>query len=149
MSTKLMGMFSLVLSLGLLPGCMISQSVSKSVRTAIGSVSDSVQSVSDRVSANDEERLEREFRDDVRVAVRDLVELGATPDDFLRELGRIAELHGISDWESESGTLNALGAGVCEAGAGGTVLDALLERMGRSGAEDLARAHQGCSLARL
>ena len=149
MSTRFLGVCGLVLALALPPGCMISQSVSESLTTAIGSVSNSVKSVSDRVSANDEERLEREFRDDVRVAMRDLVELGATPDDFLRELGRIAELHGISDWESESGTLNALGAGVCEAGAGGTVLDALLERMGRSGAEDLARAHQGCSLARL
>ncbi len=149
MSTRLMGVFLLVLAPGLLPGCMISQSVSESVTTAIGSVSDSVKSASDRVSANDEERLEREFRDDVRVAVRDLVELGATPDDFLRELGRIAELHGISDWESESGTLNALGAGVCEAGTGETELDALLERIGRSGDTDVAQAHEGCSLAQL
>ncbi len=144
-----MSVCALVLAVAFLPGCALSISISKAARTAAGSVSDSLQSSSDRLrgSGDDSARLEREYRDDVRVAVRDLVEEGATRNGLLRELSRIAELHGISHWEAKPGTLIAIGGGVCEAGAAEADLDALLRELGRDAAEERALAHEGCRAA--
>ena len=143
---RVIGMSGLACALTFLPGCILSQSVSKSASEALGSVSDSVRSVSDQATGvgDAEERLEREYRDDVRVAARDLVGNGASANELQRELGRIAELHGISDWEAWPGTMVAIGAGICEAGIAESELDGELVRLGRGGAADRERAHEGC-----
>jgi hypothetical protein len=134
----------------LLQGGALLQSAARVARAGVNSVSDSVNSASDAIGMSTERsvRLERAYRDDVRIAVRDLVEAGATPDNLIRELGRVAELHGISDWEAEPGALIALGAGMCEARGGQRDLDALLQRLDCD-AEQRALAREGCLSAAL
>jgi hypothetical protein len=125
---------------------MISRSISKSVTNASESLVDSAKS-SSRALSSDDSRLEQEYRDDLRVAARTLVDAGASDDQLLRELGRIAELHGISHWEGEPGSLIALGAGACEAGLSEPRLDSLLARLGQNGARERSLAREGCRSA--
>ena len=133
---------ALVAAAALLQGCMVSRSISKSVTAASGSIVDTVKSSSKKISGGDA-RLEQEYRDDVRVTTRALVDNGASNSQFLRELGRIAELHGISHWEAEPGSLIALGAGACEAGMSEPGLDSLLARLGQDGVRERSLAHEG------
>ncbi len=139
MTRRAMTALAVVLAAGL-SGCMLSRTASKAVTTAIGSVSDASKSSSDRLTA-DSARDEREYRADLRVATRDLIANGASPDELQRELGRVAELHGVSHWEAEPATLIAIGAGACEADASGARLEAFLERLG---VDDRSTAREGC-----
>jgi hypothetical protein len=143
------GACALVIAGALLQGCIISKSVSDLAITASQSVSKSLRAVSDSVTGDGDAQLEREYRDDVRVATRQLIESGAAHDAFVREVGRIAERHGISHWEAEPGTLLAIGAGVCQAGHSEAELGALLERLGRVSEGDRALALEGCRTAAL
>ena len=142
MTRRAMTVLAVLLAAGL-SGCVLSRAASKLVGTAVGSVSDASTSSSDRLTA-DRERDERDYRADLRVATRDLIANGASPDELQRELGRVAELHGISHWEAEPGTLLAIGAGACQADASGAPLEALLERLG---VDDRLTAREGCRAA--
>lgn len=146
MTHRSLGMIALVAAAVLLQGCTISRSISKAVTTASESIVDSAKSSSKKLSGDDA-RLEQEYRDDLRVAARTLVNAGASNDQFLRELGRIAELHGISHWEGEPGSLIALGAGACEAGVSELWLDSLLSRLGQDGVRERSLAREGCRSA--
>ncbi len=146
MTRRSLGVIVLVAAAVLLQGCTLSRSISKAARTASESIVDSAKSSSKKLSGDDA-RLEQEYRDDLRVATRTLVDAGASDDQVLRELGRIAELHGISHWEGEPGSLIALGAGACEAGMSEPRLDSLLARLGQNGARARSLAHEGCRRA--
>ena len=146
MTPRSLGVIALVATAVLLQGCMISRSVSKAVTNTSESIVDSAKS-SSRVFSDDEARLEQEYRDDVRVAARTLVDEGASDEQLLRELGRVAELHGVSHWEGEPGSLIALGAGACEAGMSELRLDSLLARLGQNGARERSLAREGCRSA--
>ena len=140
---------ALLLAGSLSSGCMLSVSVSKLATTASQSVSKSLRSASDSVTSDARARLEREYRDDVRVATRHWLETGESAEAFLRELGRIAELHGISHWEAEPGSLIAIGAGACEAGTREAELGRIVAGLGHQRAESRALAAEGCRAAEL
>ena len=146
MKPRSLGVIALVATAMLLQGCLISRSISKAVTNTSEALVDSSKS-SSKAFSDDEAQLEREYRDDLRVAARTLVDDGASDDQLLRELGRIAELHGISHWEGEPGSLIALGAGACEAGMSEPRLDSLLARFGQSGARERSLAREGCRSA--
>ncbi len=146
MTRRSLGVIVLVAAAMLVQGCTLSRSISKAARTASESIVDSAKSSSKKLSGDDA-RLEQEYRDDLRVATRTLVDMGASDDQVLRELGRIAELHGISHWEGEPGSLIALGAGACEAGLSEPRLDSLLARLGQDDARARSLAHEGCRRA--
>ncbi len=143
MSRRTPVVLALLVAAALAQGCILSQSVSKSARAASDSVSNLLMSTTNRVTAAEE------YRNDVRVATRDLIETNAPAADLQREIGRIADLHGISHWEAEPGTFTAIGAGACEAGAATGDVDALLVRLGRDTDEERARAREGCRAAEL
>ena len=107
-------------------------------------MSKSLRAASDSLTGDGSARLERQYRDDVRVATRSWLESGDGSDAFLRELGRIAELHGISHWEAEPGSLIAIGAGACEAGVSAPELEQIVAGLGQRHAEARALANQGC-----
>jgi len=130
-------------------GCSLLMSVSKLVTTAGESVSKSLGSASDSFTATDMARLELDYRDDVRVATRQWLETGESSDAFLRELGRIAQLHGISHWEAEPGSLIAIGAGACQAGASESELSGIVASLGHEHADSQALAIEGCRTAAL
>ncbi len=136
---------ALALVVALTSGCMLSRSASKVVTGAIESVSDSSKSSSELLSGDS--RLEREFRDDMRNATRDLVAGGASDAEIQRELGRVAQSHGISHWEAEPGSLIAIGAGACQAGSSARELDALIGRLGHGSARERELAQEGCRAA--
>jgi hypothetical protein len=120
-------------------GCILSRSISRAVGTTVKSVSDASKSSSDRLTA-DAEADDREYRDDFRVATRDWAARGSDALDLQRELGRVAELHGVVDWETRPDSLRAIGSGACQADASGARLEVLLGELD----VDTTPALEGC-----
>ena len=58
----------------------------------------------------------QDYREDVRVLAQGAVESGASGEDLLDQVGRIALHHGITDWEADEFTYRALGEGLALAG---------------------------------
>ena len=79
------------------------------------------------------------YRDDVRVFARTFAERDEAPDSFVRDLGRVAERHGVTHWEGRADTFFAIGAGLREAGMPEDQVDVFLRSVGLPG--DQARAH--------
>lgn len=128
-----------------------SDSISDSVRGSSNSISGSLESMSDS-SSSDEHAAESEkesYREDVRLATRSFVTSGESDLAFLRELGQIAERHGINDWESRPETLIGIGSGARQAGLAAGDLDALLSRLGQDDAGRRALAREGFEAASL
>ena len=65
------------------------------------------------------------YRRDVRTFAAHFAREGGSRDDFLRGIGRVAESHGVSDWEGRPETLRAIGAGLREAGVSRAEVEAL------------------------
>jgi hypothetical protein len=115
--------FALAGALG--AGCIVfdsSEAAVDSVSAGVHSVSDAVswmsgasKSSSDSSSGGDEADSEA-YRRDVRELTAACVESGSDADAFLRDLGAVAERHGITNWESQRATYRAIGAGLREAG---------------------------------
>lgn len=85
-------------------GCSISTSASAS--------SESVSRIVSSSSPSGEVDREEEYRDDVADATVAFVRSGGEMDAFLRQIGALAERHGISDWEDRDLTYRAVGAGL-------------------------------------
>ncbi len=118
------------------PACAVFTSISNaldSTSTALGSASDSLESVSTSVrslsnslasssesfaSDDDDEEEATNYRRDIRVLTASYLTDGVSADgvEFRRDLGRVAERHGVSDWESNPSTYEAIGAGLRQAG---------------------------------
>jgi hypothetical protein len=111
---------ALLLPLGL-SGCVLlsesSDSVSASISKGLGSVSDSFKSLSGSSGGSGSSTASR-YRADVReytlASLTDADANGAAGTDgdrsldFVRELGRIAELHGVTNWEGDANTAAAI-----------------------------------------
>ncbi len=103
-------------------GCVLLKS-GGSISDAMGSISQSVTSISKSmgsVSESSSGGKDQAARDDYRREVRNFtaifVQSEATPEDFLQDLGRIADRHGVTDWERDRLTYVAVGAGLRQAG---------------------------------
>lgn len=97
-------LIALVLTLS--AGCSLSDSsvsISKSVSSPFAS--------SSRSSSPEDE-----YRADVRDFTAAHVQSGGTAEELRRRIGELAAEHGVSDWESNSDTLNAVGEGLAKAG---------------------------------
>lgn len=128
---------------------------------SVKSISDSVTGISDSIGGSIEGSLRSSgsdkgggssaarYQEDVRLATASFVREGRDEAGFLRDLGRLAERHGIADWESHDETLRGIGAGACEAGLAPFELDALLVRLGQSGDARRGLAHEGWRSASL
>lgn len=123
---------------------------SQALADSSGALADSINAASDSVSGSsspdDDAKEEAAYRDDVRVATRGLAASGASDEALMRELGRIAERHGIVRWEAYAGTWRAVGAGLGEAGCSGDDVAAFVARIGGD-AEAQARAAEGHAAA--
>jgi len=89
-----------------LAGCSISYS--------IGKFSDSSKSIS--TSSSSEESASQAYEADIRALTAEAIAGNASADAYVQRIGRIAERHGVTDWERESGTFTAIGAGLKLAG---------------------------------
>ncbi len=86
-------------------------------------------SISGSSSPEDETPAESAYRNDVRVAAREWGSAGGSTDDFARELGRISERHGISDWQGQSASFRGVAEGLREAGLPETQVTARIEAL--------------------
>ncbi|HXX47773.1 MAG TPA: putative lipoprotein [Myxococcota bacterium] len=72
------------------------------------------------------------FERDLRVFTAGFaVTPGGSREDFLRGVARIAEDHGVSDWEAEPTTPRAIGEGLRDAGLSAAQMDAFVDGIGR------------------
>ena len=92
-------------------GCSFSDS-SKSISNSISSPFKS----SSESSNGDSEPAPSAYLRDVEASSFAHAGSGGEPQGLLREIGRVALAHGISDWESVSATYLAIGAGLRRAG---------------------------------
>jgi hypothetical protein len=90
-----------------LSGCSISYSFGKS--------SDSVSSISDSSSPSDDDE-KTAYSQDVRELTVAYLQSGEQPAEYMREIGHIAQEHGVTDWERQQTTFVAIGEGLKRAG---------------------------------
>lgn len=107
-----------VLAAGLwLSGCSVSYSVGKS--------SDSVEGISGSLTSSfaaDADELATTYQSDLGQYTVVALSAGASTEDFLHGIQRVAAEHGISDWAGTKTTYLGIGAGLREAGvAAGTL----------------------------
>jgi hypothetical protein len=94
---------ALPLALALLPAC--------------GSISASSKSSSSPfVSSSKSSSPEAAYREDVRDYTAANLQSGGTADELRREIAKLAEKHGITDWEHNQSTFRAIGQGLAKAG---------------------------------
>lgn len=93
-----------------------------SIAAGCGSFSASSESVSKIISspitslsASSGSSPEDSYKEEVRDFTAAHVQQGGTSDVLMRELGKIAERHGITNWESSEATFRAIGAGLAKA----------------------------------
>ncbi len=63
-----------------------------------------------------EKEYKQTYIDEIMIYTDGIVNSHATPDDFMRSLSRIAERHGISNWEANPDTYIGIGKGLKMAG---------------------------------
>jgi hypothetical protein len=110
---------------------------SEAIADSSQAIADSSNAASDSVSGSsspddDDDSAESSYHDDVRVATRQLAD--APPDELLREVSRVAERHGISQWTVRASTWRALGAGLGEAGLSRAQAETRSEELGADAA---------------
>jgi hypothetical protein len=71
------------------------------------------------------------YREDVRVLAATRAAEGALDVAFLREVSGVALRHGISDWQAEPATFDAIGEGLREAGLDETEIETTLAALAR------------------
>ncbi len=103
-----------------LAGCKaISASItspSDSISGSFEAIGGSLKAISTSSSgAGDGNALDESYRRDLRAYAAAFVETGGTQGEFLRGISRIAEGHGVTDWESRPDTLRAIGQGLRDA----------------------------------
>lgn len=114
------------------PSRWVAQS-SEAVADSAGASADSSNAASQSVSGSSsprDETAQTGYRDDVRVASRTFAAAGGDTAAFVRQIGLIAERHGITDWEADRATWVALGEGFRQAGLGREEVDGLLLQLG-------------------
>ncbi len=94
--------------------CLMLASVGCSFSTSSEIISKIVSSPLESSSASGSP--EETYEEDVRDFTTAHVQSGGTADGLIREIGKLAEKHGITDWERSEATYRAVGAGLAEAG---------------------------------
>jgi hypothetical protein len=135
-----------VLALAPLAGCQLIwtsiTSPSDWIAASAESISGSIRSISQSSGSGGGDTAANDpYRRDVRAFAAAFAEAPGSTADFLRGVGRIAEQHGVSDWEGEPLTLVAIGEGLRDAGYDAQAMDVLRARLG-----DVDAAHVGLVL---
>ena len=112
---------SLVSVLGLLAlcvvvGCFKSSTTQASSESSSKASSSPFESSSASSSPSDDEGEDSAYRRDVRDYAARFATGGGDVQAFQRDLGAIAEGHGVTDWEREQATYVAIGQGLARAG---------------------------------
>lgn len=107
------------LGLALLPAC--------------GSISASSKSISSPfASSSGSSSPEAAYREDVSDYTAAHLQSAGTPDELRRQIGLLAEKHGITDWEHNQSTFEAIGQGLAKAGYKQVQVDAFKNNLGKT-----------------
>jgi hypothetical protein len=106
----------LSLALALLPACSSFSASSKIVSSPF-------------ISSSKSSSPEAAYREDVRDYTAAHLQSGGTVDELRRQIGKLAEKHGITDWENNESTFRAIGAGLAKAGYRQVQVDAFKNNM--------------------
>jgi hypothetical protein len=110
---------ALPLALALLPAC--------------GSISASSKSSSSPfVSSSKSSSPEAAYREDVSDYTAAHLQSGGTPDELRRQIAKLAEQHGITDWEHNQSTFRAVGQGLAKAGYRQVQVDAFKNNLAKT-----------------
>ena len=142
MRTRILSLLTAVAMLALLPqllGCQMSRTSSRSFASmaSIWSLSTSFRSSFGGNRAS----LDQEYARDLAAVSATFVDSPAQEALLVRDVTRVAEVHGISDWESVDATWLGIGTGLRQAGMGEPQTIALVARVfGDRGATRTAAA---------
>lgn len=106
----------LSVTLTLLPGCSLFSDSSKSVSSSFASSSKS-------------SSPEAAYREDVSDYTAAHLQSGGQPDELRRQIGSMAAKHGITDWERNEATFQAIGEGLAKAGYRQVQVDAFKKNL--------------------
>ena len=126
-------------------GCFILASISGSITGLSDSVSNSLDASSPSTSTWLQE-LDAYVRD-VRVATHQAVETNQDGDALISDIGRVAELHGVTHWEAHPATLHAIGQGLSSAGMTEPQLQDFLSELGQTDPERVDQVVAGYQAA--
>ena len=112
----------LLLTLALAPACSSFSTSSKIISSPLTSASKSSKSSSPEAA----------YQEDVRDYTAAHVQSGGTVDELRRQIGVLAERHGITDWESNESTFEAIGQGLAKAGYRQVQVDAFKTNMAKT-----------------
>jgi hypothetical protein len=121
-SLRLLGLLPVALLLASTAGCSFSYSSASSSKS---SRSSSVSS-----SSSSPGHAQRSYENDVRDYTAAYIQSGGKIDAFRRKLAELAERHGLSDWEANLGTYEAIGKGLADADASQVQVDAFKDNLG-------------------
>ena len=102
---------------------------SSTSQASFESSSDSSSSCSSSSKDDDEKKA---LQRDVQTLVASHAPRGGDLGSLRRELGRVAEQHGLIDWEQNADVYLAIGRGLAKAGVGRTRADAVARDLGRA-----------------
>ena len=121
-------------------GCITSGDLSNSSKWSSKSSSSPFRS-SSKSSRDDEE--EEAYRNDVTSVTLAYLGAGEAGGNLLRDLSRVAEQHGITDWEASPVTFVAIGAGLRQGGIDAGSVDAFAQRHFGGNSEILGQILEG------
>jgi hypothetical protein len=110
------------LALALLSGCSSIESSSKMISSPFASSASSSKSSSPEAA----------YREDVSDYTAAHLQSGGTPDALRRQIGVLAEKHGITDWEHNQSTFQAVGQGLAKAGYKQVQVDAFKNNIAKT-----------------
>ena len=131
----------LLLSLVLMP-------LACSFSTSSESISTSVSSPFTSSSSSSPGAAERAFQDDVRDYTAASVTSGNDLKGFQADLGKLAEKHGITNWEENLATYVAIGEGLAKAKVNDAQLTAYKRNLGSSDAAKMDAIQRGYDSAK-
>jgi hypothetical protein len=112
------------------------------------SISDSVSASSRSSSSSSPRGAESAYRDDVRSYTRTYAASGGDVEGFRRDLGALAERHGITNWEESMATYTAIGEGLAAAKVGDAELMAYKRSLSGSDPRKMDAIQKGYDSAR-
>lgn len=117
-------------------GCLLSTScsLSRSSSSPFRWSSNSIESSSKSSSGGEEETKAAEgdqskYQQDVTETTAAAMKKGAGPMQIMREVGDVANEHGVTDWENEPGTFEAIGRGLKQGDASLAEFESLSEQL--------------------
>jgi len=99
---------------GVVVGVLLAAAGCGSISASSESSSKIISSPSTSLSASSSP--EDAYKDEVRDFTAAHVQSGGSGDALMREVGKIAQRHGITNWEGSPATFEAIGAGLAKAG---------------------------------